>query len=59
MKKMKEEKRLFNIMDPKTKKRFEIPMLSKDSHSYRQDYIEAMRLKEEAPESFARLMEWK
>ena len=59
MKKMKEDKKLFNTMDPKTGKRYEIPMLSKTSHDYRENYIEAMRLKIEDPESFTRMMEWK
>ena len=55
----KEDKKLFNIMDPKTKKRYEIPMLSKTSHDYRENYIEAMRLKIEDPQSFERMMDWK
>lgn len=59
MKNMKEDKKLFNTMDPKTGKRYEIPMLSKTSHDYRENYIEAMRLKQEDPESFARMMDWK
>ena len=59
MKKMKEDKKLFNTMDPKTGKRYEIPMLSKNSYNYRENYIEAMRLKIEDPQSFERMMDWK
>ena len=56
---MKDDKKLFNTMDHKTGKRYEIPMLSKTSHDYRENYIEAMKLKIEDPESFTRMMEWK
>ena len=58
-KRMSDDKRLFKIVNPKTKKRYDIPMLDKDSHDYREQYIEAMRLKEEAPDSFERMMEWR
>jgi len=59
MKKMKEDNKLFNIVNPDTKKRYEIPMLNKNDHNYRELYIVAMRLKQEDPESFERMMDWK
>ena len=59
MKKMKDDNKLFNIKNPQTKKRYEIPMLDKNDHEYRELYIDAMRLLKEDPESFERMMDWK
>jgi len=59
MKKMKEDNKLFNTVNPQTGKRYEIPMLDKNDHKYRELYIEAMRLKKEDPDSFERMMDWK
>lgn len=58
-KREKEDKAFFNEKDKKTGKRYDIPMLSKTDHDYRENYIQAMRLKKEDPESFARMMDWK
>ena len=59
MKKMKDDKKLFNTMNPDTGKRYEIPMLSKTDHDFRENYIEAMRLSIEDPQAFKRMLDWK
>ena len=55
---MKNDKKLFNVKNPETGKRYDIPMLSKTDHEYRENYIEAMKLKEEDPEAFVRMLKW-
>lgn len=47
----------WNMTDEKGK-RYDIPLLSPTDHEYRDKYISAMKLKEEDPETFARMLKW-
>ena len=53
-----EDKKLFNTMNPETGKRYDIPLLSKTDHNFRENYIVAMRLRLENPEAFSRMLNW-
>ena len=46
--KIKDDSYYFNIMDPKTGKRYNIPLLEKTG-SYYQDYVHYMKIKETSP----------
>lgn len=50
--------RLYNIKDPKTGKRYDIPLLDRNATDYFTQYIAKMEILERNPESFKKLMEW-
>jgi len=45
-------------VDPRTGKRYIIPMLSPASSSYLIDYVMFMKMKEVDPEGFQRVLNW-
>lgn len=47
----------WNMTDEKGK-RYDIPLLSPKDNDYRDKYVSAMKLKEEDPETFARMLKW-
>lgn len=49
---------LWNTVNPETGMRFDIPMLNFLDPMYKIKYINYMKLKEEKPEEFERLMQW-
>jgi len=53
-----EDNRLFNILDPETNERYDIPMLSTTSPDYYFKYVYYMRIKEASPETFERILSW-
>jgi len=49
----------FNIVNPETGRRYEIPMLDTLDPDYVFKYVEMMKTKEETPELFDKIMDWK
>ena len=48
----------FNIKNPDTGERFDIPLLIKTNPSYYYKYINYMKIRERSPETFATIMNW-
>lgn len=48
----------FNIVNPDTGRRYDIPMLSTADPDYYFRYVKAMRMKEKQPETFEKLINW-
>ena len=48
----------YNIMNPDTGRRFDIPMLITTSPSYYYKYIEFMKLRERSPDTFEKVLSW-
>jgi len=48
----------YNIMNPETGERFDIPLLIKTNPSYYYKYINYMKIRERSPETFATIMNW-
>jgi len=53
-----ENARLFNMKDPDTGRRFDIPMLSRFSANYYYQYISYMKMKERQPDTFDKILNW-
>lgn len=51
-------KEYFAETDPKTGKRYSIPMLNTKNPQYFTRYVEYMKLKEKHPEQFQKIMNW-
>jgi len=53
-----ELRRLFMIMNPKTGRRFDIPLLDRNSPSYFMSYVDYMKMYEQDPVAFKKILEW-
>ena len=53
----KDDNYYFDILDPKTGLRYNIPLLEKTG-SYYQDYVHYMKIKETSPSTFDKIMSW-
>lgn len=53
----KDDNYYFDILDPKTGMRYNIPLLEKTG-SYYQDYVHYMKIKETSPSTFDKIMSW-
>lgn len=54
----KEYNEYFNILDPDTGDRFDIPLLSPSDPGYFFKYVYYMKLKENSPETFKKILTW-
>jgi hypothetical protein len=50
--------RLFNIVDPETGLRYDIPMLKTTAPDYFWQYIHFMKIKEKDPDLFQKILDW-
>lgn len=53
-----EYRRLFNILNPKTGRRYDIPMVDRNKPGYFFEYVDCMKILERDPDTFKRMMEW-
>jgi len=53
-----EEKKLYNTKDPETGDFFDIPMLITSDDGYVAKYVEYMKMREEQPAFFRKVIEW-
>jgi len=53
-----EDQYYYNMKDPRTGHRYDIPMLDRLSSMYRFDYIEYMKIKDESEEIFNKVLNW-
>lgn len=57
--KLKEEdKKYWNMLNPKTGQRYDIPMLNPTDPQYVEKYIMFMKMKENDPENFEKVLRW-
>jgi hypothetical protein len=56
--KVKENNYYFNILDPDTGERYDIPMLSTMDPEYYWKYIDMMKTKQYSPDTFERVLNW-
>ena len=49
---------LWNTLNPETGMRFEIPMLKFMDNDYKLKYIEYMKMRQDDPEAFERVLQW-
>jgi len=54
----KEFKRLYNIKNPKTGQRYDIPLLDINQPGYYFKYIDYMKMFEQDPAAFERMLRW-
>jgi len=55
---VKDNSYYFDLKDPRTGLRFDIPMLDTLSPTYFYDYVYYMKLKESSPDTFEKVMRW-
>ena len=55
---VKDDSYYFDLKDPRTGVRYDIPMLDTLSPGYYYDYIHYMKLKESSPNTFEKVMSW-
>ena len=48
----------FNMIDPRSGLRYDIPLLSPTNPLYFTKYVHMMKLKEESPELFEKIIRW-
>ena len=48
----------FDIIDPSTGVRYDIPMLASTDPDYFHSYIYYMKMRERSPETFERILNW-
>lgn len=56
--KHEEDQYFYNMVDPVTGKRFDIPMLNTQDPNYYFKYIKFMKIKEISPNTFDTLLRW-
>jgi len=54
----KSDAEYFDVLDPKTGLRFDIPMLSRVDPGYFFKYIYFMKIRERSPDTFERILRW-
>ena len=55
---IKDDSYYFNMKDPKSGSRYDIPMLSRIDPEYYFKYIYFMKLKERSPDTFEKILRW-
>lgn len=53
-----EDKKYWNMVNPKTGQRYDIPMLKPTDPDYVEKYIMFMRMKENDPHNFEKVLNW-
>lgn len=53
-----DEGKYFNMKDPDTGERYDIPLLAVSDPNYFGKYVSYMKMKEKTPEIFKRIMNW-
>lgn len=53
-----EDQYYYNMKDPRTGHRYDIPMLDRMAGDYYFQYIEFMKTKESSPETFNKVLSW-
>jgi len=48
----------YNMLDPRTGQRYEIPMLTRMDPAYYYKYINFMKMKERSEETFSKILNW-
>lgn len=56
--KHEEDQYYWNMKDPRTGDRYDIPMLDRMAGDYYSKYIEFMKTKESSPETFEKVLSW-
>ena len=55
---IKDDNYYFNMVDPETQNRYNIPMLSPVDPGYYYEYIYYMKMKEKTPDTFNKILGW-
>lgn len=57
-KSQKTDDEYFNTKDPRSGFRYRIPMLREDTYEYFEEYVDYMKLRENNPALFEKIMNW-